>query len=189
MKIKVPGILIFISTFFYLLSVIFPVIEDWGISFITILISLISIGLLIAAAIASSKKNLMFIFVGIFVIINILDALFFSWYGGLFNAISTFLPLNYISGYGRFFAIFADIHVILLMSAVILSLVGKESQTKAQPVPHTYNEPIAPRPVARTSVGIEGDAIAQVQKLGELLKQGLITQDEFEVKKKQILGL
>ena len=53
----------------------------------------------------------------------------------------------------------------------------------------SHQTPPLQRPVTRTSVGIEGDAIVQVQKLGELLKQGLITQDEFDTKKKQILGL
>jgi hypothetical protein len=33
------------------------------------------------------------------------------------------------------------------------------------------------------------EAIEQVERLGDLLKKGLITQEEFDIKKRQILGL
>lgn len=44
--------------------------------------------------------------------------------------------------------------------------------------------PVAPKPVASTD-----DAIDQVKKLAELRDQGILTDAEFETKKKQILGL
>ena len=45
----------------------------------------------------------------------------------------------------------------------------------------------APAPVAATS-GVD-DQMAQLEKLGQLKDQGILTQEEFDAKKKQILGL
>ena len=45
---------------------------------------------------------------------------------------------------------------------------------------------IASAPVAG---GVTDEAIAQVQKLAELRKAGIITQEEFDAKKKHLLGL
>jgi hypothetical protein len=36
--------------------------------------------------------------------------------------------------------------------------------------------------------GITDDAIAQIQKLGELKTQGLLTDEEFEAQKRKLLG-
>ncbi len=35
----------------------------------------------------------------------------------------------------------------------------------------------------------QDDAIAQLEKLGQLKDQGILTQEEFDAKKKQLLGL
>ena len=43
----------------------------------------------------------------------------------------------------------------------------------------------APPPAAG---GISDDAIEQIQKLGALTEQGLITDDEFEAQKRKLLG-
>jgi len=40
-----------------------------------------------------------------------------------------------------------------------------------------------------TGVGTTTESIEQVERLGALLSKGLITKDEFEIKKKEILGL
>ena len=45
----------------------------------------------------------------------------------------------------------------------------------------------APAPVAATN-GVD-DQMAQLEKLGQLKDQGILTQEEFDAKKKQILGL
>lgn len=37
--------------------------------------------------------------------------------------------------------------------------------------------------------GITDDAIAQIQKLGELKSQGLITDEEFDAQKRKLLGI
>ena len=47
----------------------------------------------------------------------------------------------------------------------------------------------SPKRTQQNGAQIEGDAVAQIEKLGDLLKKGLITQGEFESKKKQILGI
>ena len=46
----------------------------------------------------------------------------------------------------------------------------------------------APAEVA-TSAGISDDAIAQVQKLAELNKSGVLSDEEFTAAKKKLLGL
>lgn len=46
----------------------------------------------------------------------------------------------------------------------------------------------APPPAAAPAGGITDDTIAQIQKLGQLKEQGLITDDEFEAQKRKLLG-
>jgi hypothetical protein len=43
-------------------------------------------------------------------------------------------------------------------------------------------------PAAAPAGGITDDAIEQIQKLGQLKEQGLITDDEFEAQKRKLLG-
>jgi len=47
--------------------------------------------------------------------------------------------------------------------------------------------PPAPAPVAAAPA--EPDYAAEIAKLGQLKSQGLISEEEFEAKKKQILGI
>jgi hypothetical protein len=46
----------------------------------------------------------------------------------------------------------------------------------------------APPAAAPAAGGITDDTIAQIQKLGELKTQGLLTDDEFEAQKRKLLG-
>lgn len=46
----------------------------------------------------------------------------------------------------------------------------------------------AAAPAPAPAGGITDDAIEQIQKLGELKTQGLITDDEFEAQKRKLLG-
>lgn len=55
------------------------------------------------------------------------------------------------------------------------------------PEPEYYEPPPAPAPVAAAPA--EPDYAAEIAKLGQLKSQGLISEEEFEAKKKQILGL
>ena len=50
--------------------------------------------------------------------------------------------------------------------------------------PEQQQAPAAPAPAG----GITDDAIEQIQKLGALKEQGLITDDEFEAQKRKLLG-
>ena len=46
----------------------------------------------------------------------------------------------------------------------------------------------APPPAAPAAGGITDDAIDQIQKLGALKEQGLLTDEEFEAQKRKLLG-
>jgi hypothetical protein len=61
-------------------------------------------------------------------------------------------------------------------------------------LPNLNRAPFNPAPpqtrvTPKAAMGITGDAVEQVEKLGNLLAKGLLTQEEFDSKKKQILGL
>ncbi|MFO0920479.1 MAG: SHOCT domain-containing protein [Candidatus Saccharimonadales bacterium] len=53
---------------------------------------------------------------------------------------------------------------------------------EAQQAPQQYEES-APAPQAQT------DTYAELEKLGQLKNDGILTQEEFDAKKRQILGL
>lgn len=61
---------------------------------------------------------------------------------------------------------------------------GPESDTPAAPAPVA---PAAPPPLAAPSNQL--DYIEELKKLAELRDMGIVTADEFEAKKKQLLGL
>jgi hypothetical protein len=50
-------------------------------------------------------------------------------------------------------------------------------------------QPAAPPAPAGPTPGSMDDQMAQIQKLAQMKEQGLITDDEFQAKKKQILGI
>jgi hypothetical protein len=53
-----------------------------------------------------------------------------------------------------------------------------------------YDEPAAPAPAAAAPAApAEPDYTGQLQELAQLHDQGIVTDEEFEAKKKQILGL
>lgn|SRR5215468_1654449 len=60
-----------------------------------------------------------------------------------------------------------------------------EQQQAMQQQQMMQQQPAAAAPPAG---GITDDAIAQIQKLGALKDQGLITDDEFEAQKRKLLG-
>ncbi|MBW4061458.1 SHOCT domain-containing protein [Candidatus Saccharibacteria bacterium] len=57
----------------------------------------------------------------------------------------------------------------------------QQSQPQAAPAPAPQEQPAA-APVA-------ADPYAEIEKLGSLKDQGYLTEDEFQAKKRQILGL
>jgi hypothetical protein len=52
-----------------------------------------------------------------------------------------------------------------------------------------YKRARAERSEPRTTTSASADALAQIEKLGQLKQQGILTQEEFDTKKKQLLGL
>ena len=78
---------------------------------------------------------------------------------------------------------------ILTIAAVIVAFsISNNNLPKLNPVSINPTPPQA-RITPKTATGITGDAVEQVEKLGNLLAKGLLTQEEFDSKKKQILGL
>jgi hypothetical protein len=86
------------------------------------------------------------------------------------------------------------IGVIIAIVATVLSLMASKVSEPAQV--HSSPEMRPPQlfapganPKKMTSAVTTTESIEQVERLGALLSKGLITQDEFEIKKKEILGL
>ena len=107
----------------------------------------------------------------------------------LFKAVlGNFLPVNYLFWPDWGINLLLDLAKILLIVSLVLSFFDRSSTTapKKSTSPAVVN---SPKRTQQTGAQIEGDAVAQIEKLGDLLKKGLITQGEFESKKKQILGI
>ena len=88
---------------------------------------------------------------------------------------------------------FADFTKILSAILTIAGVIFAFSISNNN-LPNLNRAPINPAPpptraIPKSSAGITGDAVEQVDKLGNLLAKGLLTQEEFDSKKKQILGL
>lgn len=99
-----------------------------------------------------------------------------------------FSPLLNTSSYTRFIA------AIIAIVATILSLMARKDSEPLQV--HGTPEMRQPQlfvpganPKKSVRVATTTESIEQVERLGALLSKGLITQDEFEIKKKEILGL
>jgi hypothetical protein len=104
--------------------------------------------------------------------------------------LGNFLPVNYLfwSDWDGNTILLLDLVNILLIVSLVLSFFDRSSTTAPKKLtsPAVVN---SPKRTQQTGAQIEGDAVAQIEKLGDLLKKGLITQGEFESKKKQILGI
>jgi hypothetical protein len=104
--------------------------------------------------------------------------------------LGNFLPVNYLfwSEWSDNTILLLDLVIILLIVSLVLSFFDRSSTTAPKKLtsPAVVN---SPKRTQQTGAQIEGDAVAQIEKLGDLLKKGLITQGEFESKKKQILGI
>jgi hypothetical protein len=57
------------------------------------------------------------------------------------------------------------------------------------PPPQEYQQEMAPQPAAAPAAPAEPDYMAELQQLAQLKAQGVITDEEFEAKKKQLLGI
>ena len=99
-----------------------------------------------------------------------------------------FNPLLASSNYARFIA--AIIAIVATILSLMSSKVSEPLQVQGTPEmrpPQLFVPGATPKKV--TGVGTTTESIEQVERLGALLSKGLITKDEFEIKKKEILGL
>ena len=99
-----------------------------------------------------------------------------------------FNPLLASSDYARFIA--AIIAIVATILSLMSSKVSEPLQVQGTPEmrpPQLFVPGATPKKV--TGVGTTTESIEQVERLGALLSKGLITKDEFEIKKKEILGL
>ena len=72
----------------------------------------------------------------------------------------------------------------MIAGAALSSSRARKQAAAQQPV---QAAPSTPAPVAAPATS--NDMFAQLEKLGELKDKGILTQAEFDAKKKQILGL
>lgn len=70
----------------------------------------------------------------------------------------------------------------MLMGAAVASSRGRKQTASASPAP-------APSPAPADQASNSADSIAQLEKLAELRDKGILTEEEFSAKKKQLLGL
>ena len=99
-----------------------------------------------------------------------------------------FSPLLGTSSYTRFIA--AIIAIVATILSLMASKVSEPLQVQGTPEmrqPQLFVPGATPKKV--TGAGTTTESIEQVERLGALLSKGLITKDEFEIKKKEILGL
>ena len=107
----------------------------------------------------------------------------FRWYINIMMGHQTMGPSWSFTEYVKILsAIFTIAGVIIAFS------ISNNNLPKLNPVSINPTPPQA-RIIPKTATGITGDAVEQVEKLGNLLAKGLLTQEEFDNKKKQILGL
>jgi hypothetical protein len=85
--------------------------------------------------------------------------------------------------------IFRIISAVFTILGVILVFLLRENAPRS--VNQIGSQVPLNKPAPSTSIAssISGDAIEQIEKLGDLLAKGLLTQEEFNEKKKQILGI
>ncbi|MEO5627542.1 MAG: SHOCT domain-containing protein [Candidatus Saccharimonadales bacterium] len=67
---------------------------------------------------------------------------------------------------------------------IVGAAVGAAAARSNSPAPQEQPVPQATAPVAQAA-----DPYAELEKLGKLKEQGILTQEEFDAKKKQILGI
>ena len=164
----------------------------------TAILPILTIAAIVCAVIFSGKKLFFYLalagayfFPNLAVLVLYARTEFSFGIDWLFKVVlGNFLPVNYLfwSEWSDNTILLLDLVIILLIVSLVLSFFDRSSTTapKKSTSPAVVN---SPKRTQQTGAQIEGDAVAQIEKLGDLLKKGLITQGEFESKKKQILGI
>jgi hypothetical protein len=161
----------------------------------TAILPLLTIAAIVCAMIFSGKKFCFYLLLaGAYFLTNLAALILYARTDGYFGLLwlfkvllGNFLPVNYLFWqWGP--ALLIDLANILLIVSLALSLFDRPSTTA--PKKSTSSAVLnSQKRTQQTGAQIEGDAVAKIEKLGDLLKKGLITQGEFESKKKQILGI
>jgi hypothetical protein len=155
-------------------------------------------GLLILALVLAKKKLLAFLVIGV----NAFIALFHLIQSNPWSGLQGF-PLGFQFRWylktmiGRMgldvswssAEIMRLLSAILTIVAVVVAFSITNNNLLKQNLVSVNTTPPQGRTTPKTATGITGDAVEQVEKLGNLLAKGLLTQEEFDSKKKQILGL
>ena len=164
----------------------------------TAILPILTIAAIVCAVIFSGKKLFFYLalagayfFPNLAVLVLYARTEFSFGIDWLFKVVlGNFLPVNYLFWLDWDWPsiLLLDLAKILLIVSLVLSFFDRSSTTapKKSTSPAVVN---SPKRTQQTGAQIEGDAVAQIEKLGDLLKKGLITQGEFESKKKQILGI
>ena len=196
-KIKAHGWVLLPAAVLLLIYQVLNIGVDSGLGILdTAILPILTIAAIVCAVIFSGKKLFFYLslagayfFPNLAVLVLYARTEFSFGIDWLFKVIlGNFLPVNYLfwQYWGSY--ILLDLVNILLIVSLVLSFFDRSSTTapKKSTSPAVVN---SPKRTQQTGAQIEGDAVAQIEKLGDLLKKGLITQGEFESKKKQILGI
>ncbi len=164
--------------------------------------TLIQVGLLIIAIIMIKNKLFSILLLGVNALIAVIH-LFQFRYG-----IQSMIGLSdfgfQLKGYTKFAMnypgwlveypwapaeIFRIISAVFTIIGVLLVFLLRDNAPKAVNQIGSQVPLNKPAPSTSSATSISGDAIEQIEKLGDLLAKGLLTQEEFNEKKKQILGI
>lgn len=164
--------------------------------------TLIQVGLLIIAIIMIKNKLFSILLLGVNVLIAVIHMFQFRY------GIQSMIGLSdfgfQLKGYTKFAMnypgwlveypwapaeIFRIISAVFTILGVLLVFLLREKAPKAVSQVGSQVPLIKPAPSTSSASSITGDAIEQIEKLGDLLAKGLLTQEEFNEKKKQILGI
>ncbi len=203
MKIKLPQILSGIAVLAFIFSNFFSVMNwivegygtpDWSLGFLTWPIDFVLKVAAISIFTVVFKNNLLrYLAAGIYLLSQLTYSLY--WMNANGESITYFAKLfiqfPYWGSFGLTFiaGILGFLSFILFVIAVILSflnlpqsVIRAPGYSENRPTPLIANfSPVDPKQVQ----GGYGD----IEILGDLLKKGLLTQREFDLKKKEILGL
>ena len=198
-KIKAHGWVLLPAAVLLLIYQVLNIGVDSGLGILdTAILPILTIAAIVCAVIFSGKKLFFYLalagayfFPNLAVLVLYARTEFSFGIDWLFKVVlGNFLPVNYLfwSEWFGNIILLLDLVIILLIVSLVLSFFDRSSTTapKKSTSPAVVN---SPKRTQQTGAQIEGDAVAQIEKLGDLLKKGLITQGEFESKKKQILGI
>ena len=202
MKFKAPQLICAVSALAFFLSnflyVVNWIVQGYGMpelsfSFFTWPISFVfELAALVVFILYFKKPVIRNIAAGVFIAARLLYALYFMIDGSSISwTLKLFVGWPYWDSFGlSFLAGFLDfLSFIALVVAVVLSLINMtQIQTPVvgapgivPPATNSYPRPAqTPKPQHR---------YAEIEVLGDLLAKGLLTQDEFDQKKREILGL